>query len=420
LAEIEARFPPKLEFLFKPARYKVAYGGRGGAKSWGFARALLIQGAQTKLRILCTREIQKSIKDSVHQLLSDQIEALGLGGFYDVLRDEIRGKNGTQFLFAGLSDLTAESVKSFEGIDRVWIEEGRSVTAKSLRILIPTIRKDGSEVWISFNPELDSDEVYRRFVLNPPDNAVVVKIGWQDNPWFPEVLHKERLDCERLDPDNYRNIWEGEIKAAVEGAIYAAEIAKAQDDGRFTLLPYDPKLKVHVVMDLGWNDACAIILVQKQISELRIIDYIEDSHRSYDSISAELRDKRLNWGVMWLPHDAKHKTQAAAGKSPQDLLIALGWKTDIVPDVGLEPGIKIARMALPRTYIDKTKGARLIECLKRYRRNIPSTTGEPGAPVHDQFSHGADAYRYLAIVADQMKNESFTAKPIKYPNQGIV
>ena len=151
LAEIEARFPPKLEFLFHPKRNKVAYGGRGGAKSWGFARALLIMAAQRPLRILCTREVQKSIKDSVHKLLSDQIEALGLGAVYQVLATEIRGINGSEFLFSGLADQTVESIKSFEGVDIVWLEEARAVTRRSLRILIPTIRKDGSEIWFSFN-----------------------------------------------------------------------------------------------------------------------------------------------------------------------------------------------------------------------------------------------------------------------------
>src|SRR5690242_12113424 len=136
-----AEFPSKLKFLFQPKRYKVAYGGRGATKSWGFARALLIQGAQKKLRILCTREVQKSIKDSVHSLLADQIQALGFGHLYEVLQNEIRGKNGTEFLFAGLSTQTIESIKSYEGIDRVWVEEARAVSKRSWSILIPTIRK---------------------------------------------------------------------------------------------------------------------------------------------------------------------------------------------------------------------------------------------------------------------------------------
>jgi len=417
LAETEVRFPEKLEFLFKPHRFKVCYGGRGGAKSWGYARALLITGAERKLRILCTREVQKSIKDSVHKLLGDQIQELGLGQFYDVLTTEIRGKNGTEFIFAGLADHTAESIKSFEGIDRVWIEEAQAVSKRSWDILIPTIRKPDSEVWISFNPELDSDETYKRFVLNPPPSAVVVKINYQDNPWFPEVLEAERLHCKATDPESYENIWEGNTKAAVDGAIYAKEIAASMESGRFANVPYDPKLKVHVVCDLGFNDAMAIILAQRQLSEIRIIDYIEDSHRTLDWYSATLKDKKMNWGKLWLPHDAKHKTLAAAGKSTEDIMRGLGWITEIVPDAGIEPGIKSARMALNQTYFDKTKSARLIECLKRYRRSIPTTTGEPGSPVHDEYSHGADAYRYLSLVADKMVNESW--QPIKYPNLGL-
>jgi phage terminase large subunit len=161
----------------------------------------------------------------------------------------------------------------------------------------------------------------------------------------------------------------------------------------------------------------AIILAQRQLSEIRIIDYIEDSHRTLDWYSATLKDKKMNWGKLWLPHDAKHKTLAAAGKSTEDIMRGLGWITEIVPDAGIEPGIKSARMALNQTYFDKTKSARLIECLKRYRRSIPTTTGEPGSPVHDEYSHGADAYRYLSLVADKMVNESW--QPIKYPNLGL-
>jgi phage terminase large subunit len=419
LAETEARFPPKLEFLFNPARYKVAYGGRGGAKSWGFARALLIQASSRPLRILCTREVQKSIKDSVHQLLSDQVSALGLDGFFDVLTQEIRGKNGSRFLFSGLSDQTAESIKSFEGIDIVWVEEAQAVTKRSWNILIPTIRRPRSEIWVSFNPELDTDETYRRFVSSPAPDSVVVKLTYADNPWFPAELESERQHSQLTDPDEYDNIWEGACKAAVAGAIYAKEVQAAQDQGRVCNVPYDPMLKAHVVCDLGFNDQMSVIVVQRQLSEIRVIDYLEDSHRTLDDYSAELRDKRLNWGKLWLPHDAKHKTLAAAGKSTEDLMRKLGWDVGIVPDAGVEPGIKLARMAFARTWFEKTKAERLMECLKRYKRNVPTTTGEPGAPVHDQYSHGADAFRYLSIVADQMKNEARMGK-LPYDNRGII
>ncbi|MEI6569784.1 MAG: PBSX family phage terminase large subunit, partial [Verrucomicrobiota bacterium] len=216
-----AQFPKKLEFLFQPFRFKVAYGGRGSSKSWSFARALLIQAAAKPLRVLCTREIQKSIKDSVHRLLSDQIESLELGDFYTILETEIRGANGSSFVFSGLSSQTVESIKSFEGLDKVWVEEAQNVSKKSWDVLIPTIRKDDSEVWISFNPELESDATFQRFVVNQPPNSKVVQVNYNDNPWFPEVLEQERQHCQLTNLEDYGQIWEGKCRISVAGAIYA-------------------------------------------------------------------------------------------------------------------------------------------------------------------------------------------------------
>jgi phage terminase large subunit len=207
---LRVRFPKKLvPLLFRRARYKVAYGGRGGAKSWAFARALLLLAARAKLRILCTREFQNSITDSVHKLLKDQIEPLGLLGFYDVQKTTIRGRNGSEFIFAGLRH-NIDSIKSMEGIDIVWVEEAENVSAASWDVLIPTIRKDRSEIWISFNPKEKKSPTYQRFVLDPPPGATVVKVGWQDNPWFPEVLRLEKDHAYRVDADAARHVWGGE------------------------------------------------------------------------------------------------------------------------------------------------------------------------------------------------------------------
>lgn len=404
------KFPDKLRPLFQPHRYKVAYGGRGGAKSWGFARALLIKGAEKPLRILCTREIQKSIKDSVHKLLSDQIQALGLGQFYEVQATIIKGANGTEVLFAGLSDLTAESIKSFEGVDIVWCEEAQAISKRSWDILVPTIRKDGSEIWISMNPELDTDETWKRFVVSPPPDSAVIEINYPDNPWFPPVLEQERLHAKATMPKaDYENIWEGKCRAAAEGAIYADEVTAMVSSGRFCEVPYDPALKVHVIWDLGWNDSMSLILAQRHLSALRVIEYLEDSFKTLDWWSAELKERRYNWGKLWLPHDGAHGDYKT-GKSAKQLLEALQWEVDIVPKQPVETGIRSARMALPQTYIDRNRAGRLMECLRRYRRGIPVNTGEPGAPVHDEFSHGADAFRYLATVAERLSNEDAVPK----------
>lgn len=413
-------FPDKLQCLFDPHRYKVLHGGRGGAKSWGVARYLLIDGARTKLRILCTREVQKSIKDSVHKLLSDQIEAMGLGAFYEVQQTVIKGKNGTEFLFAGLGDQTTESIKSFEGVDKVWAEEAQAISKRSWDILIPTIRKPGSEIIVTLNPELDTDETYVRFIENPPPDAVVIQINHADNPWFPEVLEAERLYAQTtMSAADYGNIWEGRCKPAVTGAIYADEIAKAQEQGRIGQFPYDPSLKVHCIFDLGWNDKMSIILVQRHLSALKLIEYIEDDHKTLDWYSAELKKKNLNWGQLWLPHDGKHGDYKT-GKSAEQIMQDMGWDVSITPNQPVEAGIKLARMAFAQIYIHKPDCERLIQCLKRYKRAVPVSTGEPGNPVHDQWSHGADAFRYLAVVAPSLGNEASWGKAHKYPNLKVV
>jgi phage terminase large subunit len=409
LSEVNAEFPKKLKFLFEPHRFKVAYGGRGSGKSWSAARALLIMGAQEQTRVICAREVQKSIKESVHRLLSDQIVALGMSHFYTVLETEIRGKNGTTFTFSGLSQHTVDSIKSFEGADICWVEEGQTVSKKSWDVLTPTIRRPGSEIWITMNPELDTDETYKRFIVNKPDHCMAVEVNWHDNPWFGDVLEQERQHCLKAAPDDYDTIWEGKCRSAVVGAIYAKEIDTAQREQRIATLPYDPRLKVHTVWDLGWNDSMTVSFTQRVRSELRVIDYIEDSHRTLDSYVAEIKERRYNWGFDFLPHDGFHK-DFKSGKSAEQILKSFGRKVKPVPNESIENGIKAGRMALGQAVFAKGKTDRLVECLKRYRRAVNSATNEPGAPLHDEFSHGADNWRYLSLCADMMINEDEVAE----------
>jgi phage terminase large subunit len=419
--KVRVQFPPALAPLFQPARYKILYGGRGAAKSWGVARALLVLGAQRKLRILCAREIQRTIADSVHRLLSDQIPLLGLEEWYRVKEAEIVGANGTEILFAGLRQQSVHQIKSFEGADIVWVEEAQVVTNRSWDILIPTIRKEGSEIWVTFNPDLDTDATYKRFVLRPPAEAKLIRLTWRDNPWFPGVLEGERRRLEVDDPEAYRHVWEGEPLSAVPGAIYAKEITKAIEDRRICRVPYDPGLKTHAIWDLGWNDQTSIAMVQRHSSEIRVIDYLEDNQRTLAEYVSELTAKRYNWSADWLPHDGQAK-EIRTGKSPREILESLGRTVRIVPNVPVENGIKAARMVFPRVYFDEVRAERLVECLRRYRRHVSTKTDEYMQPVHDEYSHGADVFRYLSLVAEDMGNEETPWKPIdwkKYPT-GIV
>lgn len=399
----EIEFPEKLRPLFSPKRYKILYGGRGGSKSWGVARALIIQAAQTPLRILCAREIQKSMKDSVHRLLKDQIEAMGYSHFFEVLDTEIRGKNGSLFLFAGLQSHTVDSIKSFEGVSIVWVEEGHGVSKKSWDTLIPTIRKPGSEIWVTLNPDMDTDDTYQRFIAAPSDDTWLCEVNWRDNPWFPAVLEQERLKAQRTDPDSYAHIWEGQPRRVAEGAIYRHEIDALFADNRVRDVPYDPLLPVHTVWDLGWNDSMVILFVQRGPMDVRIIDHIEESNRTLDWYVAALDKKPYRYGIDFIPHDGRTRN-FQTGKSTEELLSDMGRKVDVLPVDSIEAGLKAARMVFPRCYFDKTKTARLVECLKRYRRDINQRTNEPGAPLHDEFSHSADAFRYLGQAVDLMSN----------------
>lgn len=205
--------------LWIPHRYKIIYGGRGGARSWTVARALLLMAAQSKIRVLCTREMQSSIKDSVHQLLTDQIELMHLDGF-TVTDREIRHTNGSLFIFKGLRHNTT-AIKSLEAVDICWVEEAERITKESWSILIPTIRKKGSEIWVTFNPDQETDATYTRFILNSPKDTWKYKAGWQENPWLSEELRNEKDYMYATDPEGAEWVWGGNIRR-----ISAAQILK--------------------------------------------------------------------------------------------------------------------------------------------------------------------------------------------------
>lgn len=415
------QLPEKLEPLRHPKRYKVIKGGRGSTKSWSVARQLLLDGVERPLRNLCAREIQNSIAESVHKLLDDQIGELGLRGFYDVQQKVIRGRNGTEFVFEGIRGIDVVKLKSFEAVDRCWVEEAQVVTKKSWDTLEPTIRKAGSEIWITFNPELDTDETFDRFVTNAPEDAIVIDMNWRDNPWFSDEMMKLKDRMKLRDPEGYETIWEGKCRPAVEGAIYRKEIEAMTRDKRFRPVPYDPLLKVHRIWDLGWNDLSSIIMAQRVGGELRCIDYFEDSHRSLPEYIQELKERKYNWGTDFLPHDGDSGTLASSGLSPRDILSKLGCTVHIIPRGDVEAGIKAARVIFGRCYFDKDKCAPLVGHLKRYRRQINQSTNEPMGPLHDEHSHGADAFRGLAQVADLMTNDDDGwNRKIAYDGRGIV
>jgi phage terminase large subunit len=415
---VEISFPEKMQCLFTPKRYKVFYGGRGAAKSWGIARALILKAAQSKIRVLCTREFQNSTKDSVHKLLSDQIESMGLAGQFKVLLTTIvNTTTGSEFLFEGIKH-NVNTIRSFEGIDIAWVEEAALVSDNSWDVLIPTIRKEGSEIWMSFNPDEEDDPTYVRFVLNQDplyrDQAIVQKLSWRDNPWFPEVLRVEKDILKAKNYDLYLHVWEGECKRTLDGVVYAAELRAAQEEGRITRVPYDPTRGVDTFWDLGWNDATAIWFTQSIGFETRVIDYMEASQKKLNYFFEEMEKKRYIYGTHHLPHDAQTQQFAAGGKTIEQQFRAHGKKVKIVPKTKIFVGINAVRTLFETLVFDESRCALGLKALRKYKYEANPDTGAFGKePLHDQYSHAADALRYMALAS---KPQSETAKRGVKPN----
>lgn len=401
--ELTVELPAKVEeALFCPGkRYRVMYGGRGGAKSWGCARALLVKGCERPLRILCARELQTSIRDSVHKLLSDQVDAMGLGGFYEIQTSTILGKNGTEFIFAGLRSNVTQ-IKSMEGVDICWVEEAQTVSKSSWDVLIPTIRKSGSEIWVTFNPELEQDETYQRFVLHPPKDTALAKVNWSDNPWFPDVLRGEMEALRERDHNAWLNVWEGHCKQAVDGAIFAAELAAADSEGRIGRVSYDPSKPVDCVWDLGWSDSTAIWFVQQMPGEVRFLRYLEASQKTVSWFLSERQKYGYVFGIDYLPHDAENKLLASNGRSIDEIARAAGCNTRILDRVPVVDSINAARTLFPICWFDRDGCADGLQALRHYRYEVdPDTKQFSKQPLHDWASHGADAFRMMGLAVSK-------------------
>jgi len=231
MGKIKVEYAQAFEPLFDPHRFKVFWGGRGAAKTWSFARALVNKAHTEKHRIGCFRELQNSIKDSVHQTIKDQIAMMGLEPWFDITEKSIRSTvTGSNFIFKGLRSNITE-IKSTEGITIAWVEEAQLVSKDSWEILEPTIRVEGSEIWVSFNPIEEEDPTYQRFIVHKPPDALVVKVGWEDNPWFSETLDKQRRWMLASDPDAYEHVWNGACRVLSDDVIFR---------GKYVVECFDP------------------------------------------------------------------------------------------------------------------------------------------------------------------------------------
>lgn len=398
------QFPDKLQCLFTPSRYKVLKGGRGGGKSKGIARALLIQGCQNRHKIICTREIQKSIDDSVHALLEQEIQELYLKDFYEVQKSTIFSKrNGTEFLFAGLRS-NINSIKSIPKLTRGWVEEAQAASATNIKILARTIREPGSELWLSLNPDLEDDPVYQEFIADPPTDTIIVNINYWDNPWFPDVLRQDMEDDKRKNLKEYENVWEGKCKQAVDGAIFAEELRSCAEEHRITRVALQAGVPINTFWDLGQSDNTAIWFVQIVGMEYRLVDYYQASGHKMAHYIEVLADRGYKYDEHCLPHDADYELQAAQSSIKQQLLKAvqnnpkLGNTVRIVPRVPKKAlGIDAARTIFGQCLFNKETTADGLQCLRHYAYIKDTETGKTSKePKHDDWSHGSDAFLCFA------------------------
>lgn len=392
--EIPEKFAP----LWEAHRYKVLYGGRGAAKSWNVARTLLVMGVKRPLRVLCAREFQNSIDESVHALLASQIVELGLQAHYQVQARTIIGANGTEFVFYGLRH-NISKVKSLEAIDVCWVEEAAPVSSSSWETLIPTIRKDASEIWVTFNPELEDDETYQRFVVKTPPDTALIPCSYRDNPWFPDVLKKERDFLRETNVDAYQNIWEGLPREALEEAIFKDQIRAAKAANRIGKVPHVEGRPVDTFWDLGRSDLTSIWFVQRVGFEYRVIDYFQSSGKTLPYYLKELQSRPYVYGPLVMPHDADHELLAAE-KTIAGQARAFGFQVRVLPnrpgDVALR--IEAARNIFAQCWFDEAKTKDGMDALRHYAYDKDPDTGKVSTkPKHDWASHGADAFGYFAV-----------------------
>jgi phage terminase large subunit len=378
---VDAAIPAAYSVLFQPARYKVLYGGRGKGASWSFARALLVKGATQNIRILCTRELQKSIKDSVHRLLEDQINELGLQDIYKVTQSEVTSRvTDTSFIFKGLR-YNVEEIKSTEGIDICWVAEAEKCSDNSWKVLIPTIRKEDSEIWVDFNPNLETDPTYQRFVKSKPPNSIVHKLSYRDNPFFPQVLREEMEYDRRVDPEGAAHVWDGELANTSEAAIFK---------GKWTIDTFEPGPDwsgPYHGADWGFSiDPTVLIKCWVHARTLYIEYEAWALHCELDSIP-DLFDKvplARNYKIM--ADSARPETISHVSKKNFKIEGAEKYSGSV------EEGITFLK-SFERIVIHE-RCKHMITEAKLYSYKVDRLTGEPTTVIEDRNNHCWDAIRY--------------------------
>lgn len=442
----EIKLPAKLVPVFLgKADVRGAWGGRGSAKTRSFARMTAVQAlrfAQAGVRgvIGCGRQWMNSLADSSFEEIKIAIlDDPFLCHCFDIGESYIRTKCGrVSYIFVGLSR-NINSVKSKARILVFWIDEAEDVTEEAYQVLIPTIREEGSELWVTWNPSRKGSATDKRFRQTKDPLFNITQINWRDNPWFTDKLNRERLRDLEQRPEEYNWIWEGGYRSVVAGAVWGKELGAIKAAGHIRLVPHQPGHPVMTAWDIGRRDATAIWFWQQICGEVHVIDYISDSFKDPDYFCSQLlgvkvtiniehdniviyksdeipeakHRKEYEYGAVWLPHDARAKTFAAKGKSVEEQLATVfGWPLiQQVPNLSVQDGIQSARQLLKHCYFDeRTQDGFDALCAYRYEYKDNRETFAD-KPLHDWASNPADAFRYLAICAKQPAPQVPDKKP---------
>jgi phage terminase large subunit len=403
--------------LLQPARYKCAWGGRASGKSHFFAE-LLIEAMITKTtRAVCIREVQKSIKESVKRLLEDKIESMGLSSQFEILETEIRHRFNCGFIiFQGMQNHTAESIKSLEGFDIAWCEEAQTLSNTSLALLRPTIRKDTSEMWFSWNPKSEDSAVDTTFRGDKKIDSIIVEANYLDNPFCPKVMKDEAEQDKIRDYDNYLHVWMGHYKRTLDGAIYAKEIRKLFEDKRVCRVLPIPGKPVDTFFDLGKRDHTAIWFAQLQMSEYRILSFYQNTGERLEHYAQVLRDSKFPLGTIWLPHDADQ--ERIVGDTPAQAMRKLfpNIPVRVIPRMAKKNvGIEAVRRIFDNCYFDEERTKAGIKALGAFKYDVdPDTGGYSQNPLHDENSDAADAFAQLALSMRETAALSPTIMPGQY------
>jgi phage terminase large subunit len=413
--------------LLTPARYKGAHGGRGSGKSHFFAEFVVEEHLRIPgCRTVCVREVLKSLKQSAKLLIEDKIQALGVGAQFDVQNDRIKTPGGGLIIFEGMQDHSAETIKSLEGFDRCWVEEAQSLSARSLSMLRPTIRKPESEIWFSWNPTRKKDAVDDFLRVLKPAGAVVVQANWKDNPWFPKVLEDERQRDLTHYPERYDHIWEGDYAKAFEGAYFASLLGAAKREGRIGRVTADPLLPLRAFIDIGGAgaqaDAFTIWIVQWVAQEIRVLDYYEAMGQVLGEHVAWLRSRGYQKAIIHLPHDGVN-TNNITGKQYKDHFRDADFDVPPpLPNQGIgakSMRIEAVRRIMPKCWFNELTTEPGRDALGFYHEKKDETRGIGLGPDHDWSSHAADAFGLMAVCYEEPSRKRAFSRKIEYPNVGV-